>query len=625
MSYYKRTFLVVTIDSALILCTVILSYILRFEAQIPEHYLFSIPLCFLLIWMTTMSLFGSFKLHLRTWRYVTLRDLILIVKLITISICLDLLMYKVIASFVENVRIPHSIFGLCWILLIMSIGGSRFLRRFKNDTTSKIQPHHQKVMIIGAGHAGSLVAKELMSAEDTQSYPIAFIDDDPGKQKVIIFGIPVVGTRRNIIEQVHRLAIDTIIIAMPSVKREEIAQIITICKETKAEIKILPRIKDVIQGRVKISMLRDVRVEDLLGRDPIQPDNLKEMHSLIREKVILVTGAGGSIGSELCRQILLLQPRIVLLLGHGENSIYTIENELMQTSNGTLLHSIIADIKDRKRMEDVFAFFQPQVVFHAAAYKHVPLMEKNPLEAIKNNVFGTRNIAECAHLNGVETFVLVSTDKAVNPTSIMGVTKRISELIVQSIGKMSMTKFVAVRFGNVLGSRGSVIPLFKQQIEKGGPVTVTHPDMVRFFMTIPEAVQLVIKAGAYAKGGEIFILDMGSPVKIDDLANDLIRLSGLEPNKDIKIIYTGIRPGEKLYEEILTEEEGVAATTYDRIFIGKPADLSYDEVSSILTKMESNMEDCHSLELSDEILFYLYKLVPRYHQPMWKETAGRGL
>lgn len=624
MSYHKRTMLVVTIDSFLILSSVIVSYLLRFETQIPQQYVSSMVYCFLLVWLTTMCLFATFKLHLRAWRYVTLRDLILMIKLISISISVDVLIYKLFALVLVHVQIPLTIFGLCWVLLIMSIGGSRFLRRFQVDTTSQIQPHHQKVMIIGAGHAGSLVAKELMSSRDTQSYPVAFIDDDPRKQNVIIFGIPVVGTREQIVEQVKKLAIDTIILAMPSVSREEVAHILTFCKEAKVEIKILPRIKDVIQGKVKISMLRDVRFEDLLGREPIQSDDLTEMKSQIQDKVILVTGAGGSIGSELCRQILQLKPKVLLLLGHGENSIYTIENELKQCSRSVRFECIIADIKDRKRIEDVFQYFQPQVVFHAAAYKHVPLMEQNPVEAIKNNVFGTRNIAECAHLYGVESFVLVSTDKAVNPTSIMGATKRIAELIVQSIGKMSRTKFVAVRFGNVLGSRGSVIPLFKQQIENGGPVTVTHPDMVRFFMTIPEAVQLVIKAGAFAEGGEIFILDMGSPVKINDLAYDLIRLSGLEPNKDIKIIYTGIRPGEKLYEEILTEEEGIEATKYNRIYIGKPANLSYDAISTILIEMEAGIEQSSSFELSADILDYLYKLVPRYHQPIWKETAGRG-
>jgi FlaA1/EpsC-like NDP-sugar epimerase len=396
---------------------------------------------------------------------------------------------------------------------------------------------------------------------------------------------------------------------MPSAKRVQITEIINICKLTGAKVKIIPSINDFIRGRVAVKSLRNVEVEDLLGREPVMTD-LEGIANYVSDKVVLVTGAGGSIGSELCRQISSFNPSSLLLLGHGENSIYTIEMELRTKFPDVHLETVIADIQDRGRMDDVFRKFRPQVVFHAAAHKHVPLMERNPSEAVKNNVFGTRNVADCADKYKAERFVMISSDKAVNPSSIMGATKRIAEMYIQSINTISETQFVAVRFGNVLGSRGSVIPRFKDQIAAGGPVTVTHPDMVRYFMTIPEAVQLVIQAGSFAKGGEIFVLDMGKPVRILDLAQDLIRLSGYEPNVDIEINFSGMREGEKLFEELLTDEEAVSSTQHERIYIGKPTQINRVELELQFKRIEKVIgENQHSIKDVIEHLVPFYSHV----------------
>jgi FlaA1/EpsC-like NDP-sugar epimerase len=426
-------------------------------------------------------------------------------------------------------------------------------------------------------------------------------------------GLPVIGGREKIPEVIDQYSIQDIVIAIPSAPRSEIAKIIDICKNTKTSTKILPSVADLINGRVSVKSIREVRVEDLLGRDSVEV-NLNEIAGYVKDQVVLVTGAGGSIGSELCRQISSYAPKKLLLLGRGENSIYEIELELRK-SYPQMLEALIADIQDRSRMKEVFDLYRPSVVFHAAAHKHVPLMEQNPAEAVKNNIFGTKNVAECADEYGSSHFIMISTDKAVNPTSVMGATKRVAEIFIQGLDRISSTKFVAVRFGNVLGSRGSVIPVFQKQIQEGGPVTVTHPDMVRYFMTIPEAVQLVIQAGALAKGGEIFILDMGEPVKIVDLARNLIRLSGLLPDQDIKIEYTGIRPGEKLFEEILTNEEGISATKHDRILVGKPMNVSWDELQLKLMELQQIVAKDKAANRSGEIKKLLCDIVPAYLTP----------
>ncbi|MGC5324924.1 polysaccharide biosynthesis protein [Brevibacillus sp. SYSU BS000544] len=605
MSYKYRLFLFFVFDTIIIIAATAMSYFLRFDGNIPVEHIHSIPYTVGLVWFTTLILFYMTKLYLRVWQYASVGELISIVKAVTVSIGLDVFLYYFLKVFGVSVIIPRSIFPITWMTIILSIGGSRFIWRVWRDNYIKIKPHHGRAIIVGAGKAGALVARELKHTMDADIYPIAFIDDDPSKLKLEIAGLPVVGTRKDIEAVVEKYEIATIIIAIPSISREQTAKLIEICKRTSAHIKLLPLVSDVIQGKVTINSIRDVHVEDLLGRDPVEVD-MEEITGYITGKTILVTGAGGSIGSELCRQIAPFKPKKLLLLGHGENSIFVIENELKRLVPSLHYETLIADIQDRKRIEEIFETYLPEVVFHAAAHKHVPLMEKNPKEAIKNNVFGTKNVAEMAARYNTKRFVLISTDKAVNPTSVMGATKRMAESIVLGLNRSSTTKFAAVRFGNVLGSRGSVIPHFKKQIELGGPVTVTHPEMVRYFMTIPEAVQLVIQAGAIASGGEVFVLDMGQPVKIDQLARDLIKLSGFEPDKDIHIVYSGIRPGEKLYEELLTDEEGTAATKHDRIFIGKPSNISVEELAFTLKRLDLLTKKAENSELTDELRVLLF-------------------
>ncbi|AMA71677.1 nucleoside-diphosphate sugar epimerase/dehydratase [Aneurinibacillus thermoaerophilus] len=611
---YAQRILLLAVDTFIVLGSVLVSYLLRFEGHIPEPFWNSMPYAIGLILLVTCGVFYVSHLYRCVWKYASIGELLLIIRATTLALVLTFALYFTARALGVGIVIPLSIFLLSWMTTTVGIAGSRLIWRIARGRYVKIQPHHKKALIVGAGDAGTLVAKELQRFPDTTLYPVAFIDDDPSKLYMEVAGLPVVGTRRDIPAVVKRLGIDTIILALPSAAKSETAKVINICKKTAANIKILPRVSDVIHGKVSISTIRDVNVEDLLGRDPVEVD-LKGIADYVTGKVVLVTGAGGSIGSELCRQISAFDPETLLLLGHGENSIYAIENELKRKYPNLKYETIIADIQDRQRIVEVFDRYRPAVVFHAAAHKHVPLMERNPAEAIKNNVIGTKNVAQCANLFGVERFVLISTDKAVNPTSVMGTTKRIAEMIIQSLNRRSSTKFVAVRFGNVLGSRGSVIPLFKQQIKEGGPVTVTHPEMVRYFMTIPEAVQLVIQAGAIAEGGETFVLDMGEPVKIDKLARDLIRLSGLEPERDIKIEYTGMRPGEKLYEELLTAEEGTTATAHNRIFIGRATPFSVPEFMAKLEKLEQAASNNYMPVAPEEMKAMLKEIVPTYQLP----------
>lgn len=612
MSYRQRIILLALVDIIIISIAVILAYLLRFDFKIRLEYFKYIPYVIAMNSLLILLFFARFKVYKRVWQYASIGELITIVKGITLAEGIFFLFHTYIQSNNPGFIVPRSIYIISWLLIVFGIGGSRLLWRIYRDSYLKIQSYHKRALIVGAGDAGALVVKELKHSQDTELYPVAFIDDDPTKQYLEILGLPIVGTREDIPLVVSKYKIDEIIIAIPSAKKSIISDVINICKTTKANIKILPRVTDIVHGKVSLNRIRDVNVEDLLGREPVEVD-ISEITDYLNNQVVLVTGAGGSIGSELVRQIAPFAPKKLLLLGHGENSIYEIELELRNNYPDLEIATIIADVQDRKRIEYIFKEYKPNVVFHVAAHKHVPLMEENPSEAIKNNVFGTRNVAECADKYGSSHFVMISTDKAVNPTSVMGTTKRIAEMVVQDLNLRSATKFVAVRFGNVLGSRGSVIPVFKEQIKRGGPVTVTHPEMVRYFMTIPEAVQLVIQAGAFAEGGETFILDMGKPVKIDDLARDLIRLSGFEPDKDIDIIYSGIRPGEKLFEEILTAEEGTTATKHDRIYISKPIDISNDRFSTLLGKLEEMIYIREQLPTSVEIKEVLSLIVPSYY------------
>ncbi|MGG4488689.1 polysaccharide biosynthesis protein [Metabacillus idriensis] len=606
----KRYILLIFFDALLILASVLTSTILLYginsEIDIANSVYISI-----LFWISIIGVFHLFNYYDLMWKYVSVRELAVTAAGLVQSLLLVHIVHYLINAFMIKMTIHHSILLITWIIIMFALFISRFSYRLLKERKQNTKSKDKKVLIVGAGSAGALVVKELNYGNSTSLNPIAFLDDDPAKLNLLLMGLPVVGASKDLMTIVKKLDIDLVIIAIPSAPRTQISDIVNMCKRNAVQVTIFPKISDILDGKITLNMIKDVKVEELLGRPPIEL-NLDGIAEYVTDKVVLVTGAGGSIGSEICRQVSNFHPQKLLILGHGENSIYTIEHEIKRVYPTIDCEAIIADIQDRKRMENIFAFHHPNVVFHAAAHKHVPLMEYNPTEAIKNNVFGTLNTAECSHLYGAEQFVLISTDKAVNPTSIMGVTKRIAEMIIQNLDTQSNTKFAAVRFGNVLGSRGSVIPLFKQQIQEEHRVTVTHPDMTRYFMTIPEAVKLVIQAGAFAKGGEIFILDMGTPVKISDLARDLITLSGLIPDKDIKIEYTGMRPGEKLYEELLTSEEGNMSSKHHLIFVAKPSTISQTDLSLSLDKLRQLLLLNETDQMENHIKTCLKQIVPTY-------------
>lgn len=582
MSVRSRNIIILVVDFLVIWASIVIAYLFRFNADIPSGYVSQLYIFAFAATLACSITFAYFNMYKRMWQYASIGEIIALVKAVLSGLVLAYLWTYLITTD----PVPLSIATRTLETMLLFMGGSRFVWRLIRVNRSAKNTMNTNILVVGAGDCGAIIAKEIMTNRSfIQSKLVGFIDDDPYKRHMQVMGYPVLGNRGNIVEVVRQHGIHDIVIAMPSSKRAEISDLINICMQSGAKVKIIPAIDDIITGRLAIQTLRNVEVEDLLGREPVRID-MERVMDYVTGKIVLITGAGGSIGSELSRQIASFGPKKLLLLGHGENSIYTIEMELRTKFPRAALETVIADIQDRARMDEVFKQFKPQVVFHAAAHKHVPLMERNPSEAIKNNVFGTRNVADAADKHGAERFVMISSDKAVNPTSIMGATKRIAEMYIQSLNTASSTQYVAVRFGNVLGSRGSVIPRFKEQIAAGGPVTVTHPEMVRYFMTIPEAVQLVIQAGAFAQGGEIFILDMGKPVRILDLAKDLIRLSGLEPEADIPIHYSGLREGEKLYEELLTESEATTATQHERIFVGQPQVIDRTELELRLKYFE---------------------------------------
>ncbi|WP_195250735.1 polysaccharide biosynthesis protein [Romboutsia sp. 1001713B170207_170306_H8] len=497
------------------------------------------------------------------------------------------------------------------MLVVMTVSSRvsyRGIRRMSSYMSMNKSHTYTRVLIVGAGSAGRLIIQELYENLNLKKLPVCIVDDDVKKIGKNIYNVPILGTCHQIKEIVEKHNIEEIIFSIANIPKQEKVRIIEYCKDTKCKIKTIPGIYEIIDGKVDIKKIRDVDIEDLLGRDPVKI-NLEEISGYLEGNTVMVTGGGGSIGSELCRQISKFSPKKLVILDIYENNAYEIQQELItKYGNSLSLDVIIASVRDENRIDGIMRNYNPQVVFHAAAHKHVPLMENSPCEAVKNNIFGTLNVALKSSKYNVEKFVLISTDKAVNPTNIMGATKRCCEMIIQSLNKISSTDFVAVRFGNVLGSNGSVIPLFKKQIEEGGPVKVTHPDITRFFMTIPEAVSLVMQAGAMAKGGEIFVLDMGEPVKILDLAKNLITLSGFEPGIDINIEFTGLRPGEKLYEELLMEEEGLRSTDNKKIYIGNPIDINY----SILSKELKKLKVCTDIGNDKEIYTIMSKLVDTY-------------
>ncbi|MBU0906388.1 MAG: polysaccharide biosynthesis protein [Firmicutes bacterium] len=521
-------------------------------------------------------------LYRKVWEYASIGELNSIFKAVSGSI-----VSLAIIQFTVTGNVLFRPLLITWMLHIILIGGSRLYWRMWRDTYLKTkQVDHKKTLIVGAGAAGTMVARHLLNNHFSDLKPIAFIDDARSKQGLEIYGVRVMSGLSNINDVVKDNHIEHIIIAIPSLSKSELANLTKMCVDTGVRTQTIPHIEDIVTGKVSVNEIRDVKIEDLLGREEVKLD-MKIISEKLTGKTILVTGAGGSIGSELCRQVMRFNPKQLILLGHGENSIYLIDQELKSVFGDMVdLKPVIADVQDRERIFDIVEEYRPDVIYHAAAHKHVPLMEGNPMEAVKNNIFGTKNVAEAADTFGVGNFVLISTDKAVNPPNVMGATKRFAEMIVQNLAKDSKTKFAAVRFGNVLGSRGSVVPLFKKQIAKGGPVTITDSRMTRYFMTIPEASRLVIQAGTLANGGEVFVLDMGEPVKIIDLAKNLIRLSGYADG-EIEVKETGIRPGEKLYEELMNESERQSEVVFPKIYIGKAVPISKLELVYLLEKLPS--------------------------------------
>ena len=649
--------LLIVFDMIAVNASYLLALFFRFDcvySAIPEYYLttcfkflpiYSVICIVVFIWM---------RLYNSIWRFASINELMRVLASTLITAFLHIVGITILFR-----RMPVSYFMVGMGLQFTAMLGIRFSYRFILLERSKLQAsgNSKRVMLIGAGSAGQMILQNVTEQSKNDLQVCCFIDDNPNKWNRDIAGVPVVGGRDAILANVQKYRIDKIFVAIPSASKEQLHRILDICKETGCELKILPGIAQIVTGQVSVSDMKDVAVEDLLGRSPIQV-NMAEICSHIIGKTILVTGGGGSIGSELCRQIAANHPKQLIIFDVYENNAYEIEQELRTRFPRLDLVVRIGSVRDSRCLESMFSTYKPDIVYHAAAHKHVPLMEASPCEAIKNNVIGTYKTAYAAMCHGCSRFVLISTDKAVNPTNIMGASKRLCEMVVQAFDRTIKngtvnkvphlfthhtegvqeqplpasvsTEFVAVRFGNVLGSNGSVIPLFKKQIQAGGPVTVTHPDIIRYFMTIPEAVSLVMQASTYAKGGEIFVLDMGAPVKIDDLARNLIKLSGLRPGEDIEIVYTGLRPGEKLFEEKLMAEEGMEKTPNDLIHIGNPVPFDEDR---FLYQLKALMEAAY--ENDDAIRDAVAAIVPTYHpapggsttmgetyeSPRW-ETAG---
>ncbi len=610
LQWVRRALLLLLGDITIIIIASIGALIARFDFSynsIDAIYLESMYRYLPIHILTTVLIFYFCKMYHSLWKFISIHELGYIILANIVSFFMQ------IAGFhLMQYPIPRSYFFLEILLQTVMVVGIRFSYRFCRYLKEAREQRfgcgepQKRVMIIGAGDAGRAIIKEILDSRHLTMKVCCVIDDDCNKEGRYINGIPIVGDRSVILKNVEKYKIDKIILAIPSASKEERREILEICKLAKCELKTLPGMYQLIDGELNIGKLRDVEITDLLGRDPIQV-NLDEIMGYVEQKVVMVTGGGGSIGSELCRQIAMYNPKQLIIFDVYENNAYEIQQELKRHHPELNLVVLIGSVRNTHRMETVFEKYRPDIVYHAAAHKHVPLMEDSPNEAIKNNVFGTYKTAKAASEYGVKRFVLISTDKAVNPTNIMGASKRLCEMIVQSFDKISKTEFVAVRFGNVLGSNGSVIPLFKKQIAEGGPVTVTHKDIIRYFMTIPEAVSLVLQAGAYARGGEIFVLEMGAPVRIDDMARNLIRLSGYTPDVDIKIEYTGLRPGEKLYEELLMAEEGMKETANKLIHIGKPIEMDEE---TFFDKLAELKEACYNDD--ERIKEKVQKLVPTY-------------
>lgn len=614
--WIRRAILLAFFDVLVIFAAYFMALFLRFDLSfdhIPHEYLIGYESLIFPYALCCLVVFYIFRLYHSIWRFASVVELQRIIFAMGVCAVISLVYQEL-----WFVRMPISFWVIGWVLMFCGNLATRFGYRFLRSTKSLIEQKKgdetDRIMVIGAGSAGRMIVSELVSSSHIRVHVCCVIDDNRTKLGRYLQGVPIVGNRYSIPEMVDKYKVNRIIYAIPTTNAKNRKEILTICKDTGCKVQAVPGIYQIVNGKVSVSQLRNVEIEDLLGRDQVIVDNAG-IHEFIAGHVVMVTGGGGSIGSELCRQIAAERPKQLIIFDIYENNAYSIEQELKRHMPEVNLVTLIGSVRNTSRVNSVLRKYKPEVIFHAAAHKHVPLMENSPNEAIKNNVFGTYKLAKAAADNGVKRFVLISTDKAVNPTNIMGASKRLCEMIVQMMNRSSTTEFAAVRFGNVLGSNGSVIPLFKKQIAEGGPVTVTDPNIVRYFMTIPEAVSLVLQAGIYARGGEIFVLDMGDPVRIDDMARNLIKLSGYEPDVDIPIVYTGLRPGEKLYEEILMDEEGLTSTPNHLIHIGKPIEM--DDA-----RFEKQLEDLERACLSeaDDIREVVADIVPTYHP--WSGQAN---
>ncbi len=603
---YRRVFVVLA-HLAMWSASLCGAFLLRFEFDIPPYYLKTLAWWLIEVLCVRSAIHLGMGLFTGLWRYSSSRDLIALVKASVVSTAV----FALLVVFIGPTGIPRTVVIMDWLGSVLIVGGVRFsIRAIREIAVQVAKPPpegRKKVLVVGAGDAGEMLMREIVRAHAARFEPVGFVDDAKHKVGEQIHGVPVLGKIALVPELVAEHQVDEVIIAIPSLSGKEMRAIVEMCRETGAHIRTLPGMDRIIDGRVTMSQLQAVKIEDLLGRAPVQLDT-DAISDFIRSRVVLVTGAGGSIGSELCRQIARFGPGKLVLVEQAENSLFHIHRHLVREFPDVSVVPAIADICDTKRLESIFTAERPNVVFHAAAHKHVPMMEENPGEAIKNNVFGTKKVADMADAFGVDKFVMVSTDKAVNPTSIMGVSKRAAEIYVQSLSQRSRTHYVTVRFGNVLGSAGSVIPLFQEQIAAGGPVLVTHPEMKRYFMTIPEACQLILQAGTMGNGGEIFVLDMGEPVKIVDLARDLIALSGLNVGEDIEIKFTGIRPGEKLFEELATDDEHADKTKHPKIFVGRFRPYEAERVRQSLDELHGLSDGSDR----DRIRRAFARLVPEY-------------
>lgn len=603
-----RMMILALVDIATMIMNSYLALILRHEGHyswIDDKYINSIQSYMIINIVTTLIIFIILNLYNNVWSFIGVHEELMIVVACTLSTA-----FQGLGMEVFMLEVPRSYYVFYLFLMVTTTTITRFSYRMLATVKHGLKRNRGKIvntLVIGAGEAGSVIVQEIKSSKYLNRNVVGIIDDNPSKKGKYLHGIKILGNRNDVKRLAEKYDVQEIILAIPSASAKDTRDILKICNETECKLKVLPGMYQLITEEVSVSKLKEVSIEDLLGRDTINID-VESVCNHVNNQVVMITGGGGSIGSELCRQIAAHNPKLLIIFDIYENTTYDIQQELIKKYPSLKLETLIGSVRNTNRIESVIERYRPNIIYHAAAHKHVPLMEDSPNEAIKNNVFGTYKTARAADKYGVKRFVLISTDKAVNPTNIMGASKRICEMIIQTFSRYSATEYVAVRFGNVLGSNGSVIPLFKKQIAEGGPVTVTHPDIIRYFMTIPEAVSLVLEAGANAKGGEIFVLDMGEPVKIADLAKNLIRLSGYKLGEDIEIKYTGLRPGEKLYEELLTKEEGLKKTANALIFVGKP--LEFDEVH-FLSKLKELEEKANSE--SYEIKELVADIVPTYH------------